>query len=132
MAKWDEYTDINNCYSFAFDNLNKNPNITPEPGYLSNNTPLNHYTCNDLVNMIKQDYPDIRFDDKCKHPVYLVIDPEHNDYHFYVKNHIWQNKHGYQKVTNLDAVGDPITNPELANKNYGNYQYTQECGYICK
>ncbi len=65
------------------------------------------------------------------HKVFLVVDPG-NDYHWYRldSNGLWSHKPGSTKVTNLDASGRLITNPETADRNYGAVNYTDNGGYL--
>jgi hypothetical protein len=58
----------------------------------------------------------------------LVIDPG-TDYHWYRKdkNGKWTHKPGGTAATNLDNSGNPITDPETANRG----GYTDFCGYFC-
>jgi len=58
----------------------------------------------------------------------LVVWPG-GDYHWYRqdKNGMWTHKPGGTQATNLDNSGNPIANPETADR--GNY--TDFCGYLC-
>jgi hypothetical protein len=68
----------------------------------------------------------------CTHIVALVMDPG-TDYHWYRRdrNGNWSHKPGGTPATNLDAAGNPITNPETADRNYGYLNYNVFCGYYC-
>lgn len=58
----------------------------------------------------------------------LVVAPGW-DYHWYRldKNGMWTHKPGGTPATNLDNSGNPITNPETADRG----PYTEFCGYFC-
>ena len=69
-----------------------------------------------------------------EYKVVLVIAPN-RDYHWYVldTNGYWSHKRGHSRVTNVDASGKRITNPQTCNRNYGNLNYSVFCGfYIVK
>lgn len=61
----------------------------------------------------------------------FITEDKITDYHFYLHNGngYWSHKRGRTNVTNLDADGKLIKNPELANRNYGRLNYTDFCGY---
>lgn len=63
--------------------------------------------------------------------VALVIDPG-KDYHWYMQNEegFWSHKPGLDYVTNKDATGKIIWDPENCDRNYGNLNYTEFCGYF--
>jgi hypothetical protein len=68
------------------------------------------------------------------YPVALAIDPG-VDYHWYRQDShgLWSHKPGNTPVTDLDASGMPITNPEMADRNYtstGGLNYFDFCGYF--
>ena len=60
-----------------------------------------------------------------EYKVVLVIAPN-RDYHWYVlnTNGYWSHKRGHSRVTNVDASGKRITNPQTCNRNYGNLNYS--------
>lgn len=66
----------------------------------------------------------------------LVVDPD-EDYHFYRQdsNGLWSHKPGGMPVTNVDALGNLIYDPALANRNYSsegtNLNYDTFCSYMC-
>ena len=72
----------------------------------------------------------------CKKGYYkgvLVIAPG-EDYHFYreVSKNVWLHKRGQTKVIDTDASGKPITDPQLADRNYGpSNNYSVFCTYFC-
>jgi hypothetical protein len=62
---------------------------------------------------------------------------EKKDYHFYRqdKDGYWSHKTGDKKISNLDASGNRILNPELCDRNYDKknndeYNYEIFCGYF--
>ena len=65
----------------------------------------------------------------------LVIAPGF-DYHWYRQNSdgTWSHKQGHTNVTNVDASGDVIYNPQTCDRNYKSahgplYNYTIFAGY---
>ena len=74
--------------------------------------------------------------DNCKKGYYkgvLVIAPG-EDYHFYreVSKNVWLHKRGQTKVVDTDASDKPITDPQLADRNYGpSNNYSVFCTYFC-
>jgi hypothetical protein len=67
------------------------------------------------------------------YPVALVMDPG-VDYHWYRldNNGKWSHKPGWSNATDVDAAGNPITNPEAASRDYssgGGPNYRVFCGY---
>lgn len=61
----------------------------------------------------------------------FITEDRITDYHWYLHNEngYWSHKRGMTEVTNIDADGKLIKNPELANRNYGYLNYTEFCGY---
>lgn len=82
------------------------------------------------------------FDAKCKpgySKVAVVVDAE-NDFHYYRQdnNGMWSHKPGGREVTNKDAVGALIYNPERAsryypkeNENDSGLNYRNFCSFMC-
>lgn len=112
-------------------------------GTLRNRNPK--YTCNDMKEKVLNDNPSIEettFSRKCPTGSYkgaLVVDP-YNTYHFYRQNAdgTWSHKPGTLKVTDLDASGNKIYFPHLADRNYkkdekknSGVNYTDFCNYLC-
>lgn len=146
-----------NCFAYAFDIFDppkckkgedcKKP--FHQPGYFAGHP---HFTddgrkyCPDLLARILGDMPWVRkttFNNKCgkrRSKIALVIDPD-NDYHFYRQDRdgFWSHKPGGQPVTNLDAAGKRIYNPELANRDYrkpnlpkkDQLNYSIFCSFLC-
>lgn len=139
---WDlteEEHNINNCYSYA---LNDKVNIgwrtdKLQPGELSDKK-YNKKTCKSIIKHVKEDYikkdiKKININDniECdRYKIALVISNNSNsfDYHFYRQdlNGLWSHKTGNNKVSNVDASGNLITNPELADRNYNKTSNTED------
>ena len=68
----------------------------------------------------------------------LVIAPNY-DYHFYrqMEDGTWMHKRGQTEISDKDASGRVIKNPQLADRNYGiasngsHRNYSQFCTYFC-
>jgi hypothetical protein len=145
---WDLQKDIHettNCYSYAFNRIEMNRENKLQPGMLSNNE-FKIYECNALINHISEDHPNIKKVNGIHEPVpcnhykiALVLDNkgEKKDYHFYRqdKDGYWSHKTGKNPITNVDASGNKITDPELCDRNYDKeeddeYNYEIFCGYF--
>ena len=157
---WDNLREqdlqITNCYSYAFNLVDKNPD--PEnkhkiqPGELSN-TNINNLTCKNIIYNIEKDYNitlrKVSLNEvlPCNHyRIAIVLDNkgEHRDYHFYRQDmptpegHLWSHKQGKGKIKNYDASLNPITDPLTADRNYSKeedknsdkYNYEIFCGYF--
>lgn len=81
----------------------------------------------------------ITFEAKCPNEtskIALVVDTD-EDYHYYRQdmNGYWSHKPGGLAVTNKDASGRPIYDPQLADRNYNdqnsNLNYNNFCSYMC-
>jgi len=145
--------ESHNCYSYLL-NLKsqeaeqlcekeyKNLNYCrrSQPGYAAGYRPLykRDLSCPEVMKRTLADNPAIKrssFTQKCPNDMYkgaLVVDPG-NDYHYYRQNDdgYWSHKPGYKPSTMYDASGNLITNPELANRNYGRLNYSNFCGHFC-
>jgi len=141
--KWNKSEDdiqkYNNCYSYATNDLQKNRYKKLHPGHISNiDTSEDDYLCPDMKKFIFMDHPnayEIDFKTPCKcnyYKAYLSIDPK-NDFHLYKQdsNGYWSHKPGSKKVTNLDASGNHISNPEIADREYNQYNYKDSCMFFC-
>lgn len=121
----------NNCYNYGCDMIT---DTFAQPGRAHSAM----YTSLDCANVGTAAEADelVTSPDKmcanCTHIVALVMDPG-TDYHWYRRdrNGNWSHKPGGTPATNLDASGNPITNPETANRNYGYLNYNVFCGYYC-
>jgi hypothetical protein len=132
-GKWNDggfHQNNNRCYNYGCDLMLDD---TAQPGGGVTAAELN---CTDVTAKIISDgllpcttglcHP-------CHHRVALVIDPGH-DFHFYRQdiNGMWSHKPGIAQATNVDAKGNPIPNPETADRHNGsNLLYTDFCGYFC-
>ena len=145
--------ESHNCYSYLlnlksqeaealchqeFKNLNYCKRS--QPGYAAGYPPLykKDLNCQEVMKRTLADNPMIKrtnFTQKCPSDTYkgsLVVDPG-NDYHYYRLNDdgYWTHKPGYKPSTMYDASGNKISNPELANRNYGRLNYSDFCGHFC-
>jgi hypothetical protein len=144
----DENIIFNNCYAYAFTDIDSSRTTKPQPGYKKNLSPLsrNQFTCNEIIKRVLLDFPDANFlgntpkinSLQCKegfHMVFLVIDneDENRDYHFYRRNKrgFWTHKPGSYKIYYVDGSNDVITNPYYANHHYREFQYNTPCGFFC-
>jgi RHS repeat-associated protein len=135
--------NTNNCYSYAWDRpenpLPQRPRPfpdKPQPGGFTGR-PFEKLTCSSIIAASIRDgmsKPSAAGAcPSCSHKVFLVIAPD-TDYHWYRQDGdgTWSHKPGWSNATNLDASGNPITNPETANRNYGGgLNYSTKCGYLC-
>lgn len=151
-SKWnDDLTEkeieTTNCYSYAFNRIesNRNEDDKLQPGEMSGET-YKMYECNEIINKMILDHPylnkinTIHESIPCDHyRIALVLDKngEKKDYHYYRqdKDGNWSHKTGNNKVSNEDASGNIITNPELCDRNYDKekndeYNYNIFCGYF--
>ena len=151
--------DMNNCFGYAFNvqekgkgksnsNSSNSSNSRPfmQPGLKSGYPPwhkIKGKRCPDLLARLLGDVPDLKqttFEQCCPKgfsKIAAVIDSK-RDYHFYRQdsNGLWSHKPGSTDVTNLDAAGKLIYNPELAARNYNRdptdvLNYNTFCGYMC-
>ena len=150
-----------NCYSYATGQISqaaatkcrtsqsaKDEKVlckTPQPGHVSGfprmrNTPRK--TCTDISARTMTDNISIirtTFAERCPvgtSKIALATSPE-QDYHYYRQdnNGFWSHKPGRKPVTNKDASGKLIINPEMANRDYrteeSKLNYDNFCGYMC-
>jgi hypothetical protein len=99
-------------------------------------------TCSNMAARILGDNPNIqmsRFTQRCPRntsKIALVVD-QSDDYHFLRQdsNGWWSQKSGARPVTNKDAGGHKIWNPQLCDLDYrkdnSNLNYDIFCGYMC-
>jgi len=141
---------ITNCYSYAFNRVEKNYSSEnthkPQPGELSNSS-LNNRSCNNIIKNVEDDL-NIKLEEtsltspiKCNHyRIAIVLDNsgEYKDYHFYRQDSdgLWSHKQGKGKVKRFDASTNLIYDPKRANRNYSKddkrdkYNYDIFCGYF--
>lgn len=149
-------THSHNCFSYAM-NVNDPRQITNcendftcnvgfhQPGSAAGYegfTAERPKTCSNMMVRILGDNPDVRmttYEARCPKKtskIALVVD-ESDDYHFLRQdsNHYWSQKSGARPVTNLDASGHKIWDPQLSDldfrKNNSNLNYDIFCGYMC-
>lgn len=140
-----------NCFAYAFDVREKLPKdkcnekgcavAFHQPGRKSGYPrwhELPDKRCPDIISRIKADVPDVKltnFTRRCPprtSKIALVVDAD-QDYHFYRQdsNGMWSHKPGGTKVTNRDAAGRPIYNPQLASRDSGRLNYDTFCSFLC-
>ena len=81
---------------------------------------------------------------KCKcneYKIALVIDDnntpmkkDNDDFHFYRQDYqtdVWSHKPGNNKISRVDANGDLIFDPSIADRRYSKYNYDKFCGFYC-
>jgi hypothetical protein len=122
----------NNCYNYG---NNKRTDTFAQPGRQSGDYP-NPMTCTEVGNAAVNDgvlrVPASGVCPGTEDKIALVVDPG-TDYHWYRlgTDGMWTHKPGGTQATNLDASGNPITNPETADRCSGYLCYTDFCGYFC-
>jgi RHS repeat-associated protein len=146
--------NTNNCYSYAWD-LPENPEgkkprkkpCKPQPGalYRCDDQTMDRSTCQKITSLAIRDGMKRAKNGECgpcMRKVFLVMG--HNregtlDYHWYRQDAdgMWSHKPGIDAATNLDASGNPISNPELADRDNSKadpmkgVNYSRKCGYLC-
>ena len=150
-------TETHNCYSYAMNTQDPRQiakcarkkrcdAATPQPGAASGQEQFkskNPKTCPNMVTRVLGDNPHssmTRFEAKCPtgtSKIALVVD-ESDDYHFLRQdsNGYWSHKPGSRAITNEDAGGHKIWNPQRCDMNYasnneGVLNYDIFCGYFC-
>jgi len=120
----------NNCYNYS---NNKRTDTFAQPGRASGITLGSvNMNCADVTPAAVADgieqAPSSGDCPKCRTRIALVIRPG-RDYHWYRRDAdgMWTHKPGSTPATNLDNSGNPITNPETADRGL----YTEFCGYFC-
>lgn len=134
---------FNNCYAYAFEDLDTNRKFKPQPGLKSNKKHIKAsvYSCKKFIENIISDYPGSTFHKtlpecrNCRRRIFLALDntgPK-KDYHFWRENSdgFWTHKPGSGPVLHTDGDGKKITNPLYSNRNFGNYNYNLACGFFC-
>ncbi|MHC4956375.1 MAG: hypothetical protein ACYTGZ_21240 [Planctomycetota bacterium] len=120
----------NNCYNYS---NNKRTDTFAQPGRASGTTlGLSNLNCADvtaaaIADGIEAAPSSATCPSHCV-KIALVINPG-VDYHWYRldSDGMWTHKPGQTAATNLDNSGNPITNPETADRG----GYTIFCGYFC-
>jgi len=143
--KWNLNPNIksnHNCYSYAMNHLNPGRKGKPQPGYFSGYDHIqdNEYNCENFRKRLSSDIPSLyltSFEQPCEkgfHKGFIALDPSDDpDYHFYRQdnNGKWSHKPGRTDAQNLDASGNPISNPHTANRNYTHFSYNKPCFFFC-
>jgi hypothetical protein len=143
-SKWNskaEFKDNHNCYSYAINEIMKHDG-KPQPGYFSGFPPMedDEYNCDEFARRMKKELPSMykqTFEKPCNkgfHKAFLAIDNSgNNDYHFYRQdnNGYWSHKPGATDATDVDASGNKIINPTIADRKYPHYNYSVPCFYFC-
>jgi hypothetical protein len=154
--------DSHNCFAYAFNVMDMPPpelcnekecNVPfHQPGRKSGYprwSEVPDKRCPDLIGRLKGDVPGLTlssFTRRCPRgtrKIAVVVDPD-DDYHFYRQDKprkgsggvsLWSHKPGGTNVTDLDASGRPIYNPELADRDYSkkgsHLNYTHFCSFMC-
>lgn len=140
-----------NCYAYAtLRACALTPNKKIQPGEVSGQT-FSSLTEDSIISAVKRDLGSSIFYKTTANEVpkngfrkvALVIAPG-QDYHWYAQNSdgYWSHKQGLSPITNLDASGNRISNPQTCNRNYFsvykntkgnaftvNINYSQFCGF---
>lgn len=144
-----------NCYSYAMgvvdknkvENCRNNDCVTAQPGRWSkyNISRKENQSCSDIISRTMGDIRGTElttFTSKCPQgfrKVCCVVD-KNRDYHWYRQdnNGMWSHKPGTRAVTDIDAFGSKIYNPELASRNYPaefdgdtGLNYKDFCSFMC-
>jgi len=122
----------NNCYNYG---NNKRTDTFAQPGRRSGDYP-NPMACADVAAAAIADgieaAPASGVCPDGKDKIALFVDPG-TDYHWYRlgADGMWTHKPGGTRATNLDNSGNPIADPESADRCGGWLCYTDFCGYFC-
>lgn len=134
-----------NCYAYA---LNMQTGFSRgdklQPGELSGE-PLSSSSdivASRIIELVEADaeaegflFENVGAGDECPEDTYkvaLVVDPQ-IDYHWYRQNSDgkWSHKPGHTEVTDTDASGNVIYNPQNADRDYGGINYSEFGGFFC-
>lgn len=122
----------NNCYNYG---NNKNTGTYAQPGRAAG-AMAGSMSCQEVRDAAVADglelLPASGVCPDTQDKVALVVDPG-TDYHWYRldSNGMWTHKPGWGAATNLDNSGNPISNPETADRCSGWPCYSDFCGYLC-
>lgn len=147
-SSWNDTATLrSNCYQYAVLKMSSvDEKFKIQPGFISGD-PLDIYTPvtkSEIISRVEDDLNvgliprDFYETTKYATPpsgyrkVALVICPG-VDYHWYEQNSngYWSHKRGLSNVTNLDASGNLISDPETCDKDYGYFQYLNLNGKLC-
>jgi len=147
-GKWNDGGAVqrtNNCYSYAADDFRPHNDAfgLPQPGIAGGITapfPL-PISCSQVMfraesdGFTPHDCDTVCASERYKVMVFVSQSPKLiGDYHFYRQDQggCWSSKRGRDAVTDRDAAGKRISDPRLANRNYGGGpNYTEFCGCLC-
>jgi len=141
LTKWNTSTAVqsnDNCYNYG---NNQATYTFAQPGRASG-AEASDYTVtlvraaamNDGLSWVGWNFPGNAY--TCPNSgtlVFMTVAP-HVDYHWYrldKANGKWTHKPGDTPATDVDASGNTITNPLIANRNYGALNYTDNGGFYC-
>lgn len=129
-----------NCYAYCLNYRTKNEGKL-QPGDLAGKR-FTSLTKNAIIKAAKADAPYLEYKitattktavpRKNQYKIALVIAPN-ADYHWYIQNRdgYWSHKRGFEKISNLDASGKKIQDPQNCDRKYGNrLDYSVFCGYF--
>lgn len=149
--------ESHNCFAYAFDHIDHPPlskcsekkcNVPyHQPGYASGYpkwSEVKTKRCADLFARLRGDVPGliapVTFGEKCPprtSKVFLIKTRKNLDYHFgrQDSNGFWSHKPGGTEVTDKDASGKHIIQPDKADWDYtktgSELNYEDFCGYMC-
>ena len=132
---WNDASTVqygNNCYNYG---NNVRTDTFAQPGRASTGTAAS-MSCTDVYAAALADgleaLPSSGVCPGGQDKVALVVDPG-TDYHWYRQDSdgMWTHKPGQTQATNLDNSGNPISNPETADRCGSFLCYTDFCGYMC-
>lgn len=135
-GRWNQepITRSTNCYTYAANDPDGHPPGKPQPGQHCGKPPKS-ISCAEVSRAAICDgmlpASDPRTVKPGHYPVALVVDPD-VDFHWYRldDNGLWSHKTGHGDVTNVDASGRPVANPEKADRIYADHIYSDFCGYF--
>ena len=132
--------DSHNCYTYALGKIVEGLDSKAQPGYASGFDHIDDqdYDCKTFRERLKKDSPGSyleKHDNACLpgfYKVFLALDPQ-NDYHWYRQDNDmnWSHKPGSTNVINIDASGEKIRNPLIANRKYSSLDYYKPCFFAC-
>jgi len=141
LNKWNDLNDIlwnDNCYNYGNNQLTY---TFAQPGKASGAmagsmsvTLVRQAALNDGLSWVGWNFPGNNY--TCPGSgtlVFMTVAPG-VDYHWYrldKANGKWTHKPGGTQATDKDASNNLITNPLLANRNYGGLNYTDNGGFYC-
>lgn len=126
-----------NCYDYAFGDADTQKTEFGQPV----TRPVDGlFTCEGVERGMMIQHPETRiasFKEPCaptERKIALMVDPVHpSDYHYLRQDAdgIWSHKPGYQEPRRVDASGNVIVAPHLADMHYQYFNYTNMCNYYC-